>query len=1010
MPRSSRGFGSEAARKLLGLAVGIVVVDNAQMLDFIDIKRDTLIQHLRKHIQGEVRFDDTSRKLYSTDASIYMIEPLGVVIPRTVADVQVTVEVASEMGVPITARGGGTSLSGQSIGPGIVLDCSKYLNNVLDIDASGGRARIQPGVVLDQLNNAAATNGLQFGPDVSTSNRANLGGMIGNNSAGARSVIYGKTVDHIHALNVVLADGKPASFGPLSPKDWERRASLRSLEGTIYRKVRDIVERNESEIRHRFPNILRRVSGYNLDLFCNRKELNLSQLIVGSEGTLAVVTEAEVKLVPRPKVRGLVVLHFISLSAAVDAVAVCLELKPSAIELMDQLFLDLARDNPGLKGTMTAIHGRPGAVLMIEFSSDNPAEVVHNSIRLEQRLRGATGVTEVVQASDPKLRDPLWDLRSASVPLLYSIRGDRKPVAFVEDCAVAPARLPEFVERFREILHQHGTEGAFYGHASVGCLHIRPLLNLKDHAEVVRMRRIAEAVSDLVLEFGGAMSGEHGDGLARSEWNRKMFGPIVYEAFCQVKHAFDPDNILNPGKVVHAPAMTESLRYPPDYAPAEPVTLFDYSRQEGFVRSIEICNGSGACRKLQGGTMCPSYRATLDEKDSTRGRANALRLALSGKQPVQELRSQWLYDVLDLCLMCKACKTECPSNVDMAKLKAEFLRFYHEGKSRPLGHYLMARIYRMNQLGSRAASFIHWLQSRRLVRWLLEKMAGLDRRRSIPPIHADHFRRWFARHKPVVAAGRHGKIILLDDCFTTFYEPEISRAAVHVVEQAGYRVELAGINCCCRPMISKGFLSEARTMIREQAAALAARVSEGTPILGLEPSCLLTLTDEWPELAPGLDTRRIARSAALADDWLAGQAKAGKCDLSLRGRSEKCLLHGHCHQKALCGLDGTVAALQLAPGLQVTPLDTGCCGMAGSFGFEREHYDLSVKIAELSLLPALAKAPDTLIVAPGTSCRHQIKDLTGRRALHPMEVLAERMREVDKAECKTDNRNPQCRF
>jgi FAD/FMN-containing dehydrogenase/Fe-S oxidoreductase len=986
------------------------------MTDFTELKRETLARQLRQHTGAEVRFDAAARRLYSTDASIYQIEPLGVVLPRGAADVRAAVQIAAEMQVPLTARGGGTSLSGQSIGPGLIVDCSKYLDAVLDLDPAARVARVQPGVILDSLNRAAAPHGLCFGPDVATASRANLGGMIGNNSAGSRSIVYGKTLDHVRRLGVVLADGAAVELGPLSPAEWDARAGQRSAEGALYRRIREVVLGHADEVRRRFPRILRRVSGYNLDALCDAfaagRPAGLHQLVVGSEGTLAVVTEAELALVPRPRERGLLVPQFATLAAAMDALAACLELGPSAVELLDGMLLDLARGNLSLKDTMAAIEGRPAAVLMVEFSGDDPAEVADRVARLERRLRGVAGLTAVVAALDPGLREPLWNLRRAAVPLLLGTPGDRKPVTFVEDTAVRPDRLPEFAARFREVLHRHGTDGAFYGHASVGCLHIRPVLNLKDPDDVARMRRITADVTDLVLAFGGALSGEHGDGLARSEWNRKMFGADVYQAFREVKEAFDPRNLLNPGRVVEAPPMTEHLRYGPGYAPAEPPTVFDYSRQEGFVRSIELCNGSGVCRKLQGGTMCPSFRATRDEKDSTRGRANALRLALAGEQPLKELRSRWVHDVLDLCLMCKACKAECPSNVDLAKLKAEFLHHYYQDKRRPLGHVLMAHVYRTNRLGAPLAPLVNWLQGRRLLRWLLEKAAGIDRRRSLPPLHADHFRRWFfgrmkdegrrmnqnSRVHPSSSILHPSPVVLLDDCFTTYNEPDIGRAAVRVLEAAGCRVELAGLTCCTRPLISKGFLGEARALIRAQAPALARRLAGGTPVLGLEPSCLLTLADEWPELVPGPDTQRVAAAAELADAWLARRLEAGGAALNLRPWAGQCLLHGHCHQKALRGTGGTAALLRRVPGMELTVLDAGCCGMAGSFGFEKEHYDLSAQIAGLALLPALAAAPEAAVVAPGTSCRHQIKDLAGRRALHPLELVADAMAGAGQAE------------
>lgn len=974
--------------------------ERAAELEFTDYKARLLAAQLRTHIEGEVRFDHASRDLYSTDASIYQIRPLGVVIPKTVQDLQTTVQIASEMRLPITARGAGTSLSGQSIGPGLVIDNSKYLNRILAVDPEARMARVQPGVVLEQLNRELAPHGLQFGPDVATASRANLGGMIGNNSAGARSIVYGKTIDHVRRLRVILADGSSAEFGPIGPGDWHRRALCHGLEGTLYRGVRQVVREHHGEILRRFPRILRRVSGYNLDVLAGQFSptednfagpASLHSLIVGSEGTLAVVAEAELNLVPVPAAVGLLVPHFDSLRAALNALAVCLEHKPSAVELLDRLLIELAAANLSLRRTMTAIQGRPACLLMVELTGNDSAEVADRMGRLRRCLEPLPGVTAVVPAQEPALRLPLWNLRSAAMPLLLGLPGQRKPVTFVEDTAVAPERLPEFALRFQDLLRRHGTEGAFYGHASVGCLHIRPLLNLKDRSDVARMREITAEVADLVLEYDGALSGEHGDGLARSEWNRKMFGPDVYQAFCRIKQLFDPDRVLNPGKIVHAPPMTDNLRYGPEYHTAEPPTLFDYTRQEGFPRAIELCNGSGVCRRLHSGTMCPSFRATRDEKDSTRGRANALRLALAGEQPLKNLRSDWVRDVLDLCLMCKACKSECPSNVDMAKLKAEFLHFYHQGRLRSPGEWGMAFLHRVYQVGALAAPLANWLASKPLVRWLLEKTAGIDRRRSLPKLHGDTFRQWFARHRPGPDSGRAGKVLLLDDCFTTFNEPEIGQAAVEVLEAAGYRVELAGLACCGRPMISKGFLPQARDLVHDQIPALTRRLRGCQAIVGLEPSCLLTLVDEWPDLVPSAAVRRIASASHLLDGWLASQCAAGIGRLELTASPSRCVIHGHCHQKALVGADGTRAALQMVPDLQVEVLNTGCCGMAGSFGYEKKHYDVSVAVANLELLPALEAEAEATVVAPGTSCRHQIRDLTGREAQHPIQVLADRL-------------------
>ncbi len=985
------------------------------MRDFSEQKQQALLTTLRRHVAGEVRFDALSRRLYSTDASIYQIEPLGVVIPRTLDALATVVQIAAETGTPLIARGAGTSLSGQTIGPGIVVDCSKHLNRIGPIDVSGRKVRVQPGVVLDHLNRALALHGLQFGPDVATANRATLGGMIGNNSAGSRSIVYGKTVDHVLSLATILSDGSKAEFFPRSELECRRLAERSTLEGRIYRDSLRIVTHNAVEIRQRFPRIIRRVSGYNLldtleygsdssgpgrpssgqsrsnplgalEHGSDGKK-SLAPLLIGSEGTLAVVAEAELNLVPRPKARGLLAPHFDSLAAALDALAVCLEFNPSAVELMDSMLIELAMTQRSFKNVVSAIHGRPAALLMVEFGGETPAEVSARVHDLKRRLQGRPGVTALVPALEPGLRDPLWNMRSSAVPLLYGMPGDRKPITFVEDCAVDPARLPEFAMRFRDILTAHGVEGAFYGHASVGCLHIRPLLNLKDREDVQRMRSIMEDVTDLVLHFGGSLSGEHGDGLARSEWNKKMFGPTVYEAFRQIKRAFDPDNLLNPGKVVDAPAMTENLRLGPDYKPRSVETVFDYSGQQGFLRSIELCNGAGVCRKTQGGAMCPSFRATRDERDNTRGRANALRLALAeGPAAIgAPLSERWLMDVMDLCLSCKACKSECPSNVDLAKLKAEFLHAYYQKHARPRGHYFFANIHRLNRFGANLPGLMNWINRRGPTRWLMEKIAGIDRRRSLPEVHANHLRRWFAARKPRAAGAR--KVLLFDDCFTTFNEPAIGKAAVAVLERAGCRVELVNPICCGRALISKGFLQEARALVQEQLPRLARLVADGGPILGLEPSCALTLMDEWPELVPGALSRQVAASVHLADHWLVEQTKAESLSLPLTAQTASCVFHGHCHQRALCGVAGSAHALEMIPGLQVKTLDAGCCGMAGAFGFEKQHYDLSVQIANLELVPALRAEPDAIVVATGTSCRHQIRDLTGREALHPMQIL-----------------------
>jgi FAD/FMN-containing dehydrogenase/Fe-S oxidoreductase len=953
------------------------------MDEFFSQKRQLLLEHLRKEVDGEVRFDPPSCKLYSTDASLYQIMPLGVVIPRSEQGLLTAVQIALETRTPIVPRGGGTSLSGQAIGPGLVIDCSKYLNALIDLDTKAQKVRVQPGIVLDQLNRLLAPHGLLFGPDVSTASRATLGGMIGNNSAGSRSIVYGKTGDHVVSLKTILSDGSAQEFRQLSEEAWNREPGRENLRSQAHQTLREILTRDGSEIDRRFPKIIRRVSGYNLGSYIEKPlaSRSLLPLLVGSEGTLAMLAEAELNLVPKPRHRGLLVPQFETLASALDALSICLEFAPSAVELMDAMLIQLARNQRALNETMSIIQGQPEALLMVEFQGDDLLQIQDRIERLKRHLHGCPGVIALVPALDSSVREPLWNLRRAAVPLLFGMPGDRKPVTFVEDTAVAPEHLPEFTKLFREILRKHGTDGAFYGHASVGCLHIRPVLNLKDPDDLKRMRTIMDDVTDLVLRFNGSLSGEHGDGLVRSEWNRKMYGPTVYEAFRQIKRTLDPHGLFNPGKIVDAPSMTDNLRtsLPPRI---ELPTVFDYTPQQGFFRSIELCNGSGVCRKLQGGVMCPSYRATLDEKDSTRGRANALRIALTEPpEPLREnpLHERWLFEVMDLCLSCKACKTECPSNVDLAKLKAEFQQAYYEKNLRPLGHYLAANIHRLNRRSAPFAPFVNWLNRRSPVRWLMEKITGIDRRRSLPMVHRQHFRKWFARRKPRVG---ERKVLLFDDCFTTYNEPQIGGAAVEVLEAANVSVELVQPICCGRALLSKGFVKEAKSLVEQQLPGLFQRVKNGLPILGLEPSCILTLADEWPELVPSPEAKRVAESVQLAEVWLAQETK-----LNWKPLQQKCQFHAHCHQRALCGTKGTASALKQIPELDVEVLDAGCCGMAGAFGYEREHFDLSLRIAQLGIVPQLESSPDSLVVATGTSCRHQIKDTTGRVALHPVELL-----------------------
>ncbi|MDR3632489.1 MAG: FAD-linked oxidase C-terminal domain-containing protein [Isosphaeraceae bacterium] len=956
---------------------------------------------LEKETSAEVYRDHGTRLLYATDASLYQIEPLGVVVPRTVDDVVATVRIAVEENVPVLPRGAATSLSGQTVGPAIVIDFSKYLNRIGIVDRDRMTVRVEPGVVLDRLSAHLKPLGLMFGPDVSTSDRATLGGMIGNNSAGARSLRYGKTVHHVRTLDVVLGDGTATTLGPLSEADLDAACARTDRVGLVHRTVRATVAEHRAAIAAKFPKILRRVSGYNLDEFVPglpaRPEgwvdepwrFNLARLVTGAEGTLGVVTGAELKVMPLPPAQGLVVLSFATIPAALERLLEIVATGPVAVEMLDRMILELAGRHPSYSHYLNFAEGLPAAVLAAQFYANSQEELEERAHDLARRFEGRPGVLDVRLRLSAADKDDFWKVRKAGFSLLMAMVGDAKPVAFVEDTAVAPDRLPEFYERFRQIVARQGVEAACYGHADVGCLHIRPILNVKEQEGVDSLRAIAREVSDLVVEFGGAMSGEHGDGLARSLWNANLFGPEVYSCFETVKRAFDPGNLLNPGKVVAAPDPGDNLRIGPDYHPEEPAaTAFDFSNQGGFARAVEMCSGVGACRKTGTGTMCPSYMVTRDEEHTTRGRANALRLVMTGALP-GGWDNDTLHEALDLCLQCKACKSECPSNVDMAKLKAEVLHQRYKDRLPPLGSLLMGHIHRLNPLGAAAAPLANWTLQQGWFKALLEQVAGIERRRTLPLFEANHLRKWFRRHPVDPRAGGRGMVVLLDDCFTTYNNPEVGRAAVRLLEAAGYRVELAGLPCCGRPAISKGLLTQGRDLARENVRRLAGHARRGTPILGCEPSCILTLVDEYRDFRLGPDADLVASRALLVDTFLGDPARVP--ELPLKPHEGRVLLHGHCQQKALVGTAGTVAALKRVPGLEVKELDSGCCGMAGSFGYERGHYDVSVALANRVLLPAVAADPEATLVAPGFSCRSQVHGLAGVTAKHPLEILVEHL-------------------
>ena len=971
-----------------------------------------LEQRLTDALDGEVRFDRYSRALYSTDASLYQMQPIGVVIPKHQQDVITTVQIAAERNVPILPRGGGTSLAGQSVGEAVVLDMSKYMNALLEVNVEAHWARVQPGIVLDELNHRLKPHGLMYAPDVATSSRANVGGTIGNNSAGSHSLIYGKTIDHVMSLDLVLANADEITASPLALTELALKQQGESLEANVYRELCRICADNADEIRKRYPRILRRVAGYNLDEFvpnAGSKEVtpyrrdgcdaehpfSLAKILVGSEGTLATTVEATINLVPIPKMTALCVVHFETLVASMEAMQPILACQPTAVELIDKTILDMTRSSLEFSRVTNFIQGEPAALLAVEFYGESAAELHAHLDRLEKTLKRAGFGYAFVRCFTAEEKARVWETRKAGLGLLMGMKGDAKPVGFVEDAAVPIENLPEYVRRFDRIVTSHDTTAAYYAHASVGLLHNRPIVNLKSEADIQKMHSIAREVRNLLMELGGAMSGEHGDGLVRSEWIESMFGAQIYQALREVKNAFDPAGIMNPGKIIDAPPMTENLRFGAKYNTIEIDTYYDFSSQDGFDRAIEMCNGVGACRKTLTGTMCPSFIGTREEEHSTRGRANALRSVISGALPHTDFTSERLYEVLDLCLGCKACKAECPSNVDMAKIKYEVLAHYHKANGLPLHRRMFGEIASLAPFGSAFAPLSNWAVNNRLSKWLAEKFIGVDRRRDMPTFVRPTFTQWFRKsHNRTSSPERitaSNKVVLFADTFMNYSEPAIGKAAVEVLEALGFTVILPEKKCCGRPLISEGMLDRALENARYNIASLQQYADEGVPIIGCEPSCTSTLTDDYVELINTPAAKRVAEATCSFEEFIAQLHENGELSLTFTDEARDILLHGHCHQRALVGIQPTVEMLSLPPAHDVTVLDSSCCGMAGAFGYEKAHYELSMKIGELRLFPTVREklAGDVTLSAPGFSCRHQLEHGTGVLPKHPIEVLRE---------------------
>ena len=948
-----------------------------------------LAARLNHELEGEVLFDAYSRGRYSTDASIYQIEPVGVVVPRTWQDVVSTIQIAAEEGVAILPRGGGTSQCGQTVAEALVIDVSKHLNRLLEVDVDQQQATVESGIVLDQLNSQLAPSKLTFPVDVSTASQATLGGMAGNNSCGARSIRYGTMRDNVQAIEAIMSDGNRAVFGPLAKND---------TSNPLLSALLELGRRETNEIDNRFPQLQRRVGGYNIDALVardNHKNINLAELLVGSEGTLAFTERIRLRLHPVPEHKVLGVCHFPSFYAAMDATRHLTKLDPSAVELIDRTMIDLSKEIAMFRATIDRfVIGDPKALLLVEFAGDEYQAQLDKLKQLVGCMEDLGFTNAVVEAIDLAQQNAIWEVRKAGLNIMMSMKGDGKPISFIEDCAVRLEDLAEYTDRLTNVFHKYGTTGTWYAHASVGCLHVRPVLNLKQEADAKKMRAIAEEAFEMVREYKGSHSGEHGDGLVRSEFHQAMFGQRMVQNFEQVKKLFDPKGLMNPGKIVSPSKMDDRtlFRYKPGYRTVELNTALDWSDWGSFGQAVEMCNNNGACRKWDAGVMCPSYRVTRDEQHLTRGRANTLRLVLSGQLANGSLTSKEMYETMQLCVSCKGCRRECPTGVDMAKMKIEFLHHYRLRHGLSARDRLIAYLPRYAPTVSRFHGMLNLRNRSRALANISERFLGLSAKRALPKWHAKPF----ANSNTTIGNGSRGEVVLFADTFNRYFEPRNLIAALDILQAAGYQVHLPtavdGTSrplCCGRTFLAAGLVEEARSEAQRTLAAL--KSYKGIPVVGLEPSCLLTFRDEFLNICPKQEVEQLAAGAKLLEEFLAEVKDSGSLELKLRETDrKKVMVHGHCHQKAFGAMDALIEVLRLIPGLEPQPLQSSCCGMAGAFGYSAETYEVSVKMAELNLLPSLrALDAQTDIVANGTSCRHQIVDLTGRQPVHAVRILSD---------------------
>lgn len=954
----------------------------------------SLEDELKACIQGDVHFDPITRRVYSVDASIFEIEPLGVIIPKTKGDLQSSVEIAEHFHIPLTIRGAATGITGGCLGNGLVLDLSKYLTKIIDIDIQQQYIVCEPGVIQDELNLRLAPFGYRLGPDTSTGNRATLGGMLANNAAGARSLRYGKMSDHIQSVELLLSSGKFLTLSPITEHEWINKREQKDQEGEIFRTLWEIKQQDREEILKRFPPIPRRVSGYNLDELLKPMPFNAAKLVAGSEGTLGIATEIKMGIVPKPKKTGLLLLFFDDLLKAMHCVPELLEFDPLSLELIDHQIIKLGREAPSLRGRLDWLIGDPQAILMVELEGISEDEVEEKINRLHSQMHQRKIGYLQLSILDPQKEAHIWALRKAGLGILLSKRTYSRALAFLEDISIPPAQLSSFMERFCNYLTSHGKEAGIYGHVGSGCMHIRPYIDLRNSEELAFMRQMMLDISSLILEFGGALSGEHGDGLIRSWLNPKMFGESLIHSFKKIKKAFDPSDLMNPGKIIPLTDRFEELRTRPQEVLQSPKTFLDFEPEGGFALAVDLCNGNALCRKKEQ-LMCPSFQATNEEFHSTRARAQALRAIVHKRLPLEDFTSQGIYDVMELCLSCKGCKTECPSQVDMAKFKSEFLYHYQEKHGYSLRNRLFGNIAHLNSWTSPFARVFNqltrWSSVKKGLEWI-----GISPQRHLPPLAIQRFSKWFENYRQPTGLNR--VVILLNDTFTQFNHPEVGQSAVRLLNAMGNFVILPPWKCCGRPAFSKGLLSTSRKQAIQLIEHLWPYAQPGYPIIGLEPSCLLTLRDDYSSLiqAQGEQEQKlnqILSQCLTLDEYLARSLDQNAFRLLFKQDKRNIKLHGHCYQKALVGMQPTLKVLESVPGFSVEEIPSGCCGMAGSFGYEKEHETLSMQIGELRLFPAIRSGDGSdWIIASGFSCRHQIKDGTQRKALHLAEALALHLR------------------